>query len=272
VGRDTGLKIAYDGLLFMNKEKVTAAVLLILLALRLANGYLTENIWGDYTFFYQILIILPLLLFVVFINQKSLHLIRVDKPFLLIFVMTCFLLCFYFWDSPLEIILLAGLLLFYRLLFDQNLVFENDPSLPRFSALLVTILGLIPMILFGIILNSFPHFQSLFSIDIGQSVWIVATRLWNAVYQVMLFWGILWMVLKKWGINNVGIFIIQAVLFWLAYANLLPSKTFWVTIPILGFWLGYLTMRSKSLTPATITYFVYNMIVAVMQLAVSSRG
>ena len=270
MGRATGMKIAYDGLLFINKEKITAGALIILLALRIKNSYITEKMDGEYASFYQKLIALLLLIFVIWINQKSLHLLQVDKPLLLLFGLSSFLLCFYFWDTLLEIVLIASLLLFFRLLFDENLIFERDISLSKNSTFLYVVLGLIPLILFGIILGDFSYLQNFLSLGIAEITWAISMRLWNATYEVLLFWGILWMVLKKLKINNIGIIFIAAVLFWFAHINLFPSKTFWVTMPIIGLWLGYLTSRSKSLVPATITYFIYNMIASILHLVLNS--
>ncbi|MBC7876127.1 MAG: CPBP family intramembrane metalloprotease [Anaerolineales bacterium] len=266
------MKIAYDGWLFINKEKITIGVLIILFALRLGNSYLVEKLWGDYTLFYQGLIILPLLVFVIWVNQKSLHLLQIDKPFILLFALSSFLLCFYFWGSIVEYFLLASLLLFFRLLFDENLIFERDVSLPKYSTFLFTVIGLIPLILLGIVIESLSYFPNLFAQGVTETTWAISVRLWNAIYEVMLFWGILWMALKKWGMNNVAIIFIQAVLFSLAHINLFPSKAFWITMPILGLWLGYLASRSKSLTPTTITYFVYNTVTTALQLALNSSS
>lgn len=261
--------ISYSGLMLLNREKITIGVFFILFLLRASFTFFSERIWGDYAFFYQLVITIPLLILVIWSNQKSLYSIFIDRSFIFIFALTCFLLCFYYWGTYLEIILLVALLFGYVFLISKDFVFIKDETSSHTSVLFLAFLGAVgPLLLLGTPYYS-SHFQGLFLLSMEESVWIIATRLSTALYEVILFWGISSIFLNKWKVHIIGIFIIQVFSFWLAYINLYPSSIFWVTAPLMGLWLGFTTSYSKSLTPGVITFFTYNLIMATLHLTPS---
>jgi len=256
------MKLAYDGLLFLNREKITAGAFAILLLLKLGSSHL----WGEYAFFYEVLIALPLLLFVGWVNQKSRGALRIDKLFLSILTLSCFLLCFYYWDSPLEFVLIASLLFLYGFLLNQNISFEKDAATPKLFNLMFVALNLLILALFATLSETSQYFQNLFSLGINRTTWALATTLWIASTEVMLFFGVAWAVLRKMGIGAVGSIVLQASLFCLVYASAFSFSAFWIIIPMLGLGLGYLTLQSKSLTTTTVTYFTCRLIMVMSYL------
>lgn len=67
------------------------------------------------------------------------------------------------------------------------------------------------------------------------------------------------MFLKDLGLSDSKAFYIQAFLFSIKHINYLFSPlTFWVIVPILSLTLGYIVLRSKSLTPSTFVHVLYN--------------
>jgi membrane protease YdiL (CAAX protease family) len=62
-------------------------------------------------------------------------------------------------------------------------------------------------------------------------------------------------------LSGLKILFVQALLFWIVHLNSTSRTFFWVLLPLLGLWLGFLVLRSKSLIPSISTHFVYNFIV-----------
>lgn len=71
-----------------------------------------------------------------------------------------------------------------------------------------------------------------------------------------LFRGFLWGCLRKMGLKDLWIWLIQAGLFWLghAYAFLYAPYSFWLIVPIGGLVLGLLAWRSRSIAPSIIAH------------------
>lgn len=250
------MSIAYDGLLLSNNRKITSIVFFILLSSYFLARELTKDLY------FSLAIILPLLLLIIWINKKELYKIRVDRLFLLVFFVSNFIFCFYYWNRFPIMPLLFSLLLFYTLFFDENVAYDNESTLSKF---LVVFYGLIPIILFSLILRiNFQHFLSN-----EQFLLVVSVNLWSAIYKIMLCWGISQKIIENLKINNIMIFLIPVIAFLLTHISLFPSKTFFVTLPLLSLWLGYLVFRSKSLVPAIITYFAYNIVANIIKFTVT---
>ena len=74
------------------------------------------------------------------------------------------------------------------------------------------------------------------------------------------FRGFLWGGLRKTGLREVWIWLVQAGLFWLghAYAFLYGPFSFWLIVPIAGLVLGLLVWRSRSIAPGMIAHGLAN--------------
>lgn len=74
------------------------------------------------------------------------------------------------------------------------------------------------------------------------------------------FRGFLWGILRKTGLKDVWIWIVQAGLFWLghAYAFLYGPFSFWLIVPVGGLVLGLLAWRSRSIAPGMVAHGLAN--------------
>ena len=83
----------------------------------------------------------------------------------------------------------------------------------------------------------------------------------GVVYEEAIFRGMLWKFLKNMQLSEPRIVLAQEFLFWLAYIRYLISNPFifWIFVPIAGLLLGYIVLRSKSITPSTITHLLINL-------------
>jgi len=81
-----------------------------------------------------------------------------------------------------------------------------------------------------------------------------------SVYEEVMYRGMLYMFLMDLGVSKPKAFFIQA--FWSSgkHVHLLLASPFlyWIIFPILGLTLGYIAMRSKSLTASTFAHLLYN--------------
>jgi len=85
----------------------------------------------------------------------------------------------------------------------------------------------------------------------------------GTIYEEAVYRGMLYMFLMDIGVSKPKTFYIQAFLFWITHINYLFRFpfAFWIVIPILSLTLGYIAMRSKSLTPSTFAHLLYNTLV-----------
>jgi len=85
----------------------------------------------------------------------------------------------------------------------------------------------------------------------------------GTIYEEAVYRGMLYMFLMDLGVSKSKAFYIQAFLFWTKHINylFLFPFAFWIIIPILSLTYGYITMRSKSLTPSTFVHLLYNTLV-----------
>jgi len=80
-----------------------------------------------------------------------------------------------------------------------------------------------------------------------------------AVMEEPLFRGFLWGSFRQLGLADIWVCIIQAVLFWLAHIYYFNTGiNFWVIIPIGSFILGWVVMKTKSITYSMVTHTFMN--------------
>jgi membrane protease YdiL (CAAX protease family) len=166
-------------------------------------------------------------------------------------------LVWYYSFSLISIIAIICLVLTLRTLLGLN--FEFNHKKYNYQAFLYLILG----ITFVILIKFFAHTPSayinaLLNLSADKFSWLITIGLWNVVLEEFLFRGLLWMILSKWMLDNDKILITQASLFWLVHMNLIIGPSFGIYAFIIGLWVGYLALSSKSLIPGTITHFVWN--------------
>ena len=94
---------------------------------------------------------------------------------------------------------------------------------------------------------------------------LLQAQLAAVVFEEVIFRGVLWTVLRNLGLKEIVVYFISAFLFWMAHFRYLlqgSTYSFWFAIPLLAFLFGYMTWRTKSLTPGTIGHFLFNFLVA----------
>lgn len=80
-----------------------------------------------------------------------------------------------------------------------------------------------------------------------------------SLIEEFLFRGFLWGCLKKIGVKDRWILVIQAVLFWIAHINYIDrGYSFWIVVPMSALVLGLLVWKSRSITTSMITHSVLN--------------
>lgn len=81
----------------------------------------------------------------------------------------------------------------------------------------------------------------------------------TSVIEEFIFRGFLWGCLRKTGMADKWILVIQAGLFWVAHINYIDrGYSFWVALPVGGLALGLVAWQSKSIVTSMITHSVVN--------------
>lgn len=89
----------------------------------------------------------------------------------------------------------------------------------------------------------------------------------EAIDEETLFSGLLWGVLRKTGWQDSRIWLSQAVLFWVAHYVYWRNPLSWIIIFIQGLILGFLVMKSKSISTAMITHASLNTMGVISRIA-----
>jgi membrane protease YdiL (CAAX protease family) len=151
--------------------------------------------------------------------------------------------------------------LFIALGLSIALIFAR-PCLPKLTIqnwvwLLIGILGGIALAvyfakIFGIY---YPERTQMFSWN-GAKYAIIQQMLSSGLAEEPFFRGFLWGCLRKTGLKDLWIWLVQAGLFWLghAYAFLYAPYSFWLIVPVGGLVLGLLAWRSRSIAPSIIAH------------------
>ena len=259
------MRIALDGYLQTKRKSISLWILLILLLIRLTDSFPEERIWGEYGFYYFTFISLAFLIFVIWLNKENFQLLNIDKPFLWLFLVTIILLFWYFHSSWLGILLGASVVYLFFLVRTHKFDLGKHDANGKLSTFVYLAIGIIPIFVIGVLSNAFSNVQAFLQVGIEDVTWIITTRLWYAVFEELLFRGMLWMALKNFQITDKNILIIQALFFWIAHLGKVSWLSFWLSVPLVSVWLGFLVMRSKSLTSSTVTHLAYNLTIYLMK-------
>jgi membrane protease YdiL (CAAX protease family) len=89
------------------------------------------------------------------------------------------------------------------------------------------------------------------------------------VFEEFLFRGFLWGYLRNKGMGEWLILLIQAIFFWMSHHKYLLAQNFyffWIPLPLAAVLLGYLVLKSKSLTSSSVAHFLFNFTTAIIRL------
>ncbi len=205
----------------------------------------------------------PLIAVVMILNKDNLGALNIDRPFLIIF------LC-----SGLPIILetlavslitavlpvMAAIWIIYNLWRNQFAFGDVSPSIWRNYLLVVSAFAACI-----IAISSFLNIPR-----IGQyALYFFSDTVPNSIYEEVIYRGILWMFLRDVQWNEQRIFLFQAFLFWASHMNYLLGDplNFWIFTPLVSLLLGYIVLRTRSITPSSITHTLINLLYGLVLLS-----
>ena len=244
---------------FAFNEKLSNAILIFLLLVRLADPYLPAWIFGSHTREWYSGIVYILIAAIALLNRHRLAALHIDRPFIAALLFSGILYAFYLIQSVGIFVGIAAGLIYWAYQTNQ-LVFKNPVPYPKgigFLILLTILLSLAPILLFHPTLK-IPLNLQLFGTTFLE---ILIPQLASIVFEEMLFRGALWAYVRSLGLSDHVAFFIQAILFWVSHHQFLALNhpySFWVALPIATILWGLMTWRSKSLTPSTISHFLFN--------------
>jgi membrane protease YdiL (CAAX protease family) len=257
---------------YILKEKISNVTVIFLLLTRLSENYLVIWIYGAnapdwFRYWYSGMSYL-LTVVVVWLNKHKLVELHVDRPFInvLIFSGVLYAISLRYGIGILVGIAVGLIFLEYK---NNQLVLNKPIRYPKEVALLVlltVLLALAPVLIFRPTLRS-PLDLNSFITTFSQTI---IGNLAIVVFEEVLFRGALWAYLRSLGLSEKTAFYATSIFFWISHYGLLAlSKpyVFWVSLPALAILLGLMTWRSKSLTPSTISHFIFNLISQILLIA-----
>jgi len=194
----------------------------------------------------------PLIAVVITINRDDLKILNMDKPFVLIFI---FLGLTIFWTyiSPFDWIAgIATILMFYLLLKGKLNFGNTDPNVLR---IILVVIGMFVLGLWmATSLLNMPMIEQKLYLFFYESIP-------TSIYEEVIYRGILWMLLRNLNWSEPKILLFQVFLFWVSHLHFLFRNPvqFWIFTPIVSLLLGYIVLRSKSITPSAIAHVLINL-------------
>jgi membrane protease YdiL (CAAX protease family) len=194
---------------------------------------------------------------VLILNKEQLQDLNVDKPFIFIFL-SAGIFMFSVSGQAAFLILLAILYILVSLIKNK---FKFAPVDRNFWKIAILIFGI-----FLLLIICTQNKIYVMSTDFWESVFIyLQTKFALAIFEEFLYRGMFWMFLASLNVNPRKIVLIQAILFWLSHTQyLFEPFVFWVTAPIVSLLLGFIVLRSKSITLSSMAHILYNAFVAIV--------
>jgi membrane protease YdiL (CAAX protease family) len=194
---------------------------------------------------------------IIWLNRHRLAALNIDRPFMAAFLLGGIFYVFYIQSVGIFVGIVVGLI--YWAYQTNQFVFKNPVPYPKGTGLLILLtilLALAPIVLFRPTLKTVLNLQMLGTTFME----IIIPQLAGIVFEEVLFRGALWAYVRSLGLSDQAAFYIQAILFWVSHHETLLNNPyfFWITLPIDAVLLGLMIWRSKSLTPSTISHFLFN--------------
>ena len=233
--------------------------------MRLAGPYVPQLFGADTPNWYAGIVYI-LTAAIVWLNRHRLAALNIDRPFIAALLLGGLFYVIYLVQSV-GIFVGIAMGLIYWAYQNNQLVFKNPVPYSKGTGLLIlftVLLVLVPVLLVRPTLKTSLDLQMF----ITTFLEILITQLASIVFEEVLFRGALWAYVRKLGLSEQASFYIGTILFWVSHHEYLSLKSqyaFWVAIPILAILLGLMTWRSKSLTPSTISHFLFNFTTALIR-------
>jgi len=249
--------IAVGNWLAVNKREVTYIAFGVLFVIRVMSGYFLAT-YGDNIppLFEKVYFTVPIITLSIFIlaNKNELDRFNIDKYVIYTFVLLGIMLFLSFWLSLMGIAAVVSSIVVMAIL--PSLKIEHNRKKSFFYTIFFILIGIIPELFLKMLFTDLDQNYKFFSgLSIGTIIAINSITLWNVTFEELLFRSILWKILNDWKFSSNKIILIQAFLFWLVHFRF---TVFGLAVLVFGVWAGFLTLRSKSLTPSIATHFVHN--------------
>ena len=251
---------------FALNEKISNAILILLLLVRLVDQDLAVWIFGenipDWAAYWYNSVAFILTVFIIWLNRHRLSALNIDRPFVVALIIGG---VFYaLRPTPNNVGALVGITagLVYWAYINNLFVFKNPIIYPKGTGLLIllsTILALVPILVYKLTFKNHLTPPTFITTFFG----VLQNYLALNVFEEVIFRGALWAYLRSLGLSERSAFFVQVLLFWIAHHRTLllgELYFFWVAAPCIAVLLGLLSWRSKSLTPSLIGHFLYNFI------------
>jgi membrane protease YdiL (CAAX protease family) len=245
-------------------ERISYGILIILFTVRLLDFELPGWIFGTripgwFAYWYVGLAYI-LTVIIIWLNRHRLSTLNMDRPFLIAVMLGGMLYIFYL---PTDIGLLVGIttLFVFWAYINDYFSFAETIQYPSWTVPLVCI-SATPVFLYALLFSPVLKFQPNFPIVFTS---LLQAQLAAVVFEEVIFRGVLWTILRNFGLKEVMAYFISSFLFWMAHFKYLlqgSTYSFWFAIPLLAFLFGFMAWRTKSLTPGTIGHFLFNFLVA----------
>lgn len=257
---------------FVHNEKISNVILILLVLVRLTDNYLGVWIFGEnppvwFQHWYAGMAFI-LTATIVWLNRHRLAALNIDRPFIVALIFGGVLYAFYLRYGVGILVGIAIGLIFLAYQTNQ-LVLSNPVHYSKGTGLLMfltILLPLVPVLFIGPTLKSTLDTNA-FTTTLQQ---ILITDLAAIAFEEVLFRGALWAYILSLGLSARTAFYSTAVFYWISHHRFLALSTpysFWVSLPVQAILLGLMTWRSKSLTPSTISHFLFNFISQLLLLS-----
>ena len=240
---------------FFTAKNLTRGSLFILFILRflisfaiLWSGETGIAYWEEVSFLCTTYFLISLLLWV---NKSNLNETGVDKNFIVLFIVLGAIYSF-LTPSKLGILLGVATILNIGTFFSSKSQYARNELGNKGFIMFLFILLALDFIYFIVIQKARLFMNDTTIIDA-----VFWTNLPFIVVEEFLFRGLLWKLLQDFELSENKIIFIQAFLFWLCHFYLNPI-VFWIFLPLISIMLGYLRLRSKSITPGIFLHFLHN--------------
>ena len=247
-------------------DKISILMVLFLLFVRLADQDLFKLIFGsnipvEFGDWYATIVFVLCLIYI-WIKRNNLLSINIDKPFLRIVILAGGMLAIFYLSGLMSLIVgvidVFMCVAFYYGEFDFGHPTQHDPH--TWLWILLALVPILPMYISKINLPIKSQVDA--SFVFGS---ILDAQLPLIVFEELLFRGMLWSLLRSFGLNDRIIFYVQALLFWIAHRRFIlvqANYSFWVATPFFALLLGIMVWRYKSLEPSTTAHFLINLVIA----------
>jgi membrane protease YdiL (CAAX protease family) len=245
------------------EQRKTFRILLILIGVRFLYGFVlltgNDSLWWESVYSF---LTYSLITIVIFLNESSLHLFHIDRVSMALFV---FLGGLYSFFIPQPI----GAMMTMVALFNLNMLLSKELSFSRIQfgvsvfalIILFIVLQLIYFLWIGETFSSVTH-------DVKVvSVLFKANFTW-AIFEEIIFRGILWRYLKNKGLKEYQVVFTQAFFFWLVHFYYYPHLIFfWIFVPVASVLFGVITYKSRSLLPSFIVHYFFNFVSTLLSVS-----